>query len=413
MKKKVWLVSHYAMPPHLEPRPKTIKFAENLQSRGYEVLLVTASTIHNTDENLIVGKEKFIEKTYGQLKYVHLKCNNYKGSGIKRVFNLIQFQRRFCTVMKKFEKPDIIVCDCNCINYFGILHFARKYKIKFVSEIRDLWPLSIVEYLGISNKNPVIKALYVQEKRMYRLSDAIIFSMEGGKDYIMDKGWDKSIDLNKIFNINNGVDIELQQIQKQQYSLIDDEDLNFDGFKVVYVGSIRKVNYLMLLVKCAELLKDKEDIRFIIYGDGNERENLVKYCEEKGLSNIIFKGFVDKKYIPYILSKADLNIINVQQTNIMKYGCSLNKLFDYMASGKPILSNLKVGYDLLEKYKCGITTEDQTPEKMADGILYFYNMDNAEYEKMCKNARAAAEDFDYKVLTDKLEGVIEYALSKE
>lgn len=165
--KKVWLVSHYAMPPHLEIRVKTLKYASILQERGYDVLLITASTVHNTDINLIETKERFVVREYDGLKYVHIKCSGYLGSGVKRILNLLQFQKRFKRVMKKFDKPDVIVADCNCVNYKGILSFAKKFKIPFVSEIRDLWPLSIVEYKNLSDKNPVIKYLYSQEKRMY------------------------------------------------------------------------------------------------------------------------------------------------------------------------------------------------------------------------------------------------------
>ena len=131
--KKVWLVSHYAMPPQYEVRIKTLRYAQILQQRGYEVLLVTASTIHNTDINLIDTKEKYVVREYDGLKYVHIHCSSYQGSGMKRIKNLLQFQRRFKSVMKHFEKPDVIVADCNCINYKGLLSFARKHGIPFIT----------------------------------------------------------------------------------------------------------------------------------------------------------------------------------------------------------------------------------------------------------------------------------------
>ena len=128
------------------------------------------------------------------------------------------------------------------------------------------------------------------------------------------------------------------------------------------------------------------------------------------LQNVRFKGRVDKKYIPYICSKANVNFISVKQTGISKYGVSWNKLFDYMNAERPILSNVKVNYDLLERYRCGISLEEQTPEAIAQAILQIYNMPSEEYEQMCKNAKEAAKNFDYSILTDKLEEVIEYAI---
>ena len=408
-KKKVWLVSHYAMPPHLEVRIKTIRYAQILQERGYDVLLVTASTIHNTDINLITDNSLYIEKEYEGLKYVHIACSNYKGSGLKRIVNMLQFQRRFKNVMAKFEKPDVIVADCNCINYRGLQKFAKKYGIAFVTEVRDLWPLSIVEYMGISDKNPVIKYLNGQEKRMYKNSDAIIFSMPGGGDYIKDKGWEKQVSLDKVFNINNGIDVEEQQRQAKE-NAFSDPDLDDDSFKVIYCGSIRKVNDVGKLVEAAELLKEDKDVKFLIYGDGTQKAELETYCMENDISNVMFKGYVDKKYIPYICSKAGVNIISVKQTGVSKYGVSWNKLFDYMNAGKPIISTVKVNYDLIEANECGISCEDQDAKTIADAIVEIKRLAKGEYDKMCNNAKNAAKRFDFKVLTDKLEQVIDYAI---
>lgn len=407
--KKVWLVSHYAMPPQLEVRVKTIRYARILQERGYEVLLITASTIHNSDINLIDTKDFYVEREYEGLKYVHIKCSSYSGSGIKRIINMLQFQRRFKKVMKRFSSPDVIVADCNCVNYKGLMQYAKAKHVPFVTEVRDLWPLSIVEYKNISPKNPIIRNLYARERKMYCLSDAIIFSMEGGKDYIVEKGWEDTVDLNKVFYINNGLDVELQNKQKEEFT-IDDEDLNDTAFKIVYAGSIRTANSVDLLVKAAEQLREQTDIRFLIYGDGDKKEELERYCVANNLQNVRFKGRVDKKYIPYICSKANVNFISVKQTGISKYGVSWNKLFDYMNAERPILSNVKVNYDLLERYRCGISLEEQTPEAIAQAILQIYNMPSEEYEQMCKNAKEAAKNFDYSILTDKLEEVIEYAI---
>lgn len=407
--KKVWLVSHYAMPPHLEVRIKTLRYAQILKERGYDVLLITASTIHNTEINLIETRENFVEREYDGLKYVHLKCSRYQGSGIKRIRNMFQFQKQFNRVMPRFEKPDVIIADCNCINYKGILKFAEKFKIPFVSEIRDLWPLSIVEYKNYSDKNPIIRYLYGREKRMYVRSSAIIFSMEGGKDYLKEKKWDKLIDMDKVFYINNGLDVDMQE--KQEYeNVLQDKDLTSDKFKVVYAGSVRTVNSIDMLVKAAVLLQDKSDIEFLIYGDGDKREELEKYCKVNNITNIKFKGKVDKWFIPYICSKADINVISVKQSRISKYGVSWNKLFDYMSAGKPILSTAKVNYDLIDKYNCGISLDKQSPEAIAEAISKIREMPALEYEKMCANAKNAAKNFDYSILTDRLEEVIDYAI---
>ena len=85
---------------------------------------------------------------------------------------------------------------------------------------------------------------------------------------------------------------------------------------------------------------------------------------------------------------------------------SFNKLFEYLAANKPILSNLRCNYDIIEKYDCGKTVKSGSSEALKDGILYFYSLDNSDYDKYCNNSKKAAFDYDYKVLTDKLENIL-------
>jgi len=106
----------------------------------------------------------------------------------------------------------------------------------------------------------------------------------------------------------------------------------------------------------AKIFIDKgiKNIRFYIFGDGPERQYLENYIIENKITNVVFKGKVDKKYIPNILSKSNLNIFCLEYLpNLFKYGLSPNKMFEYFASGKPVISNVECSYDMLKKYNCG------------------------------------------------------------
>ena len=282
-------------------------------------------------------------------------------------------------------------------------------KIPCVVEIRDLWPLSIVEYKNISPKNPAIVALYMLEKKLYKRADALVFTMPGGKDYIKDKKWERVVLPNKIFNINNGIDLTEQEKDIKNYDYADADLDDKEKFKVVYTGSIREVYNLSDLLDCAKILKD-EGIKFILFGDGPQRAELEKRVKDEHISNVVFKGFVGKKYIPSICSKADVNFSNVKQTGVSKYGVSWNKLFDYMNSGKPLISNIKVNYDFIEKYHCGISCEKQDAQNVANAILQIKKLSQDDYNTMCHNAKEGAKDFDFKLLSEKFEEAINYAI---
>ncbi|MEG1994032.1 MAG: glycosyltransferase, partial [Oscillospiraceae bacterium] len=146
---------------------------------------------------------------------------------------------------------------------------------------------------------------------------------------------------------------------------------------------------------------------FLIFGDGNEKDELIQKCKDENIDNVVFKGKVSKEYIPSIVSKSDVNFVHVKGTDIMRFGCSLNKLFDYFAAKKPILSDLWVNHDLIKKFGCGIVTKDQNPQTVADAIEEFVNMPKQTYDNMCENSAKVSENYDFKVLTEHLEKIIE------
>lgn len=406
--KRIWFVSHYSMPPKYEMRIKTQMYAHYLNAKGYETKIFSASTIHNTDINLITDNSQYICCKYDDLDFVHIKCNDYSGNGLKRIRNMFEFANRFKTIAKNFPLPEIIVADVNCINYEPIYKFCKNNNIKFYIDMRDLWPMSIVEYYGYSESNPIIKYLYLREKKMYKCAEGVIFSTEGGKDYIREKGWDKYLDINKFYYINNGVDLSsfYQSIVDNQ---CDDSDLNNESsFKVVYTGSIRVANDLHSLVEAAKIIFDKgyNSIHIFVYGDGDDRESLENYCKVNGLNTVYFKGFVEKKYIPYILSKCDLSILNYKNAKTLRFGGSQNKLFEYLAVGRPVLITVNMNYNVVKKNNCGVTLDEPSAESIAKAIIDIYNLSDLERNAMGENAKKSAEEYDFRLLTDKLIKII-------
>lgn len=415
MKKNVWIFNHYAEPPQYETRVRNNMMAKYLMRAGYDVTIFGASTIHNTHINLITDGSPYIRREYDGLKFVHIKAPDYTGNGLSRKLNLLLFPFHLWRVTRKLgEKPDVIVNDLDVMAMDFPFLIAKRYRVPIITEVRDLWPESIIA-LGYLKRNSLLaRFLYHVEKRMYQKSSHIVFSIPGGYDYLTEKGWDTLIPREKVSYINNGVDLETFLSNKEQYHVQDPDLDDPDTFKVIYAGSIRPANGLDQVVDCAEKLKDVGNIRFLIYGEGPHMETLRQRCREKEIDNLIFKGSVSKQYIPDILSKSNLNILNYAPDTaaIFRFGSSQNKLFDYMASGKPILSNVKINYNLIDEYQCGITGDFSTGEQYAEAIKEIYHLPAVEYKRLCANARRAAEDYDFKRLTDKLIAVIESITEK-
>lgn len=406
----IWLINHYAVPPQYYPLARQTYFAKYLMEMGHTVTIFAASTVHNSNQNLITDGAAYREETVNGVHYVYIRCRNYTGNGLSRIYNMVEFAWKLPGVCKRFPRPDAIVAtSMPPVSCAAGIRIARKYGCRGVAEIADLWPESIVAY-GIAGKNnPLVVLLRRLEKWIYKKADAIVFTMEGGYDYIIEQGWEKEIPRSKVFHINNGVDLALFHENMERNPLQDDDLTDPDTFKVVYTGSIRKANGLELLVDCAERLKDQPKIRFLVYGAGDDVERLRAACRDRNINNLVFKGPVDKTYVPYILSKSDLNVLNYNpdSTVIYRFGSSQNKLFEYLASGKPILSTVKIAYSILKKYNCGIEAEQPTAEGVAQGILKLYQMTPQQRLQIQENCQRAAEEYDFKQLTQKLMDVIE------
>ena len=409
MSKVVWIVNEYNFPDAVKTRQTNL--CSLLDMKGYDTYLISGSTVHKGGENRILSKEKYKFVQTDEAKGFLIKTPDYEHS-YERVFAAIVFQLRLWHLRKKLPKPDVIVSDF--AGLFGniFLNWKKRYGTKVIYDILDLWPEGFVD-MGYLKKNSFItKILYQMEHKSYREADGLIFSFQGGRDYIIEKGWSKEtggdVDTNNIGYLNNGVDLETVDKQKNDY-ILDDLDLDTDTFKVIYLGSISAFNGLDVLVETAKVLQERKinNVVILVYGYGNQEARLKQMVSDYGLSNIKFKGALDKHFAMNLLSRGDLNIFTFANTGLLKYGVSPNKLFMYFASGRPVLSMIKPAYDLVEGKKAGISVENN-PGVIADAILKFSQMDSEQYQMYCKNARNTAVEYDYKnlvnVLIEKIEG---------
>ena len=403
---KIWLINNYAVPPQYYPLARQNYFARYLMQAGHEVTIFAASTVHNSDLNLIEDNTPYREDVVDGVHYVLIRCKGYRGNGISRILNMLEFARKLPGVCNKYPRPDAIVAtSMPPMSCAAGIKLARKYGCRGIAEIADLWPESIVAYGIAGPRNPAVLYLRRLEKWIYKKADAVVFTMEGAYDYILEQGWEREIPRSKVHYINNGVDLEQFRYNREHFT-VDDPDLTDpDTFKVIYTGSIRKVNNLGLLLDAAKELRDPR-VRFLIWGDGDEREALQQRVAEENISNVVFKGRVEKKYVPYITSCADLNIAHNTPSSLFRFGISFNKLFDYLAAGKPVLSDFPCPYNPAVLLHASLCVDDPTAQNIAQAVTQAAAMEREQYNELCSNAEKAAVEYDFRNLTNKLLQVI-------
>ncbi len=404
----IWYLHHYATPYEIPGMHRPFEFGEHFVIRGHKTTVFSSSYLHFKSLNMIEDNSKYLVKKYGGVDAVYVKTCGYENSGIKRVINMFEFGIKLPGVAKEYAKnngkPDVIIASSpHPFTMLAGLKIAKIFKIPCICEVRDFWPEVFFFGGRLKETSLVGKILLAGERYIYMKADAITFLKEGDHTYITDKQWDTShggkIDMEKCIYVNNGVDINLFDKRILEFPF-DDSDFDNGKFNVVYCGAIRPVNNIDLVLDTAKILGN--EYSFLVFGAGNCVNTLQKRIDDEKIGNVKLKGYVDNKYIPSILSHSSLNLLNYSGTSYnWSRGNSSNKLFEYLASGKPVLSTVKMGYDIIERYNCGSSVNQTTPEEIAFEIRKIKELNSEEYDVLCINARNAAEEFDISKLSDK------------
>ncbi len=418
MKKKIWIMNHHASNMFYNKGGRHYWFAKYLKRSGYEPVVFTCNAKHGIAERFVDTKELWVEQ-YAEdidVPFVFVNARTYANNGRKRILCMIDFYHNLKKTALQYEKkygtPDVILASSvHPLTLVAGLQLAKKYKIKCICEMRDLWPEALVSYSEKLKKMKLLtNLLYKGERWIYKKADALIFTQEGGADYIKSKKWDLEqggpIDISKAYHINNGVDLEAFD-QNMQNFCWDEPELDDDSYyKVIYAGAIRRINNLGIILDAAKNINNPA-IKFLIFGDGDEQDALEKRVKDEKISNVVFKGRVNRQYIPSVVSRADLNLVHWEMNPLVRVGESYNKSFEYFAAGKPVFYTVRPGYSIVEKYHCGMLTEGFEPKDLAAGIEKMAAMNKEEKVTMSANARKTAEIYDFKEHTKKLIEIIE------
>lgn len=411
-------MNHYSLRHLVSGGGRHYWISSQLKKDGYEPVVFGCNAEEDVAEEYFPSDKKWhVETAPSGVPFVPVKSTLYKGNGISRVKNMAVFSCNLISTAKEFAKeygaPDVVYASSvHPLTVFAGEKIARYFKVPCIGEVRDLWPETLVAYGSVKRNSLFGKLLYAGEKLMYKRADAMVFTMEGAPDYIKEHKWDTAqggpIRLDRVYNINNGVDVEQFDENVKCYPYSDEHLDDPSLFCAVYTGSVRRANNLGILLEAASCLRDIDNLRILVWGKGYEVEPLKARAKEMGLEDrFIFKGYVSKQYIPSIITKSDCNLMHWERTSVNNYGYDYNKLFEYLAAGKVIFSTIRSGHSLLVNKNCGIETDGHSPEKIAAGIRKIYNMTPEERSLWGERARKAAYDYDFKVQTKILEEIIE------
>jgi glycosyltransferase involved in cell wall biosynthesis len=128
-------------------------------------------------------------------------------------------------------------------------------------------------------------------------------------------------------------------------------------------------------------------VRFVFVGGGTDTERLIRLAEDLDLRNIEFHGLVPKKHVAGIMSEADAFVVSLRKVPLLKYGISLNKICDYLASGRPTVLAGEPGYDPIREARAGLSVPAENPAALADAIEALMALTQEERVQMGQNGR--------------------------
>lgn len=388
--KNIWIINEYAGSQYHGMEFRHYYLSKELVKSGNKVTIISSSYSHMFKQLPDQSRENI-----DGVDYLWLKTFDYGNSHDKRrvlKWFLFTFKCFFLPFMLK--KPDVIIVSPMApFPIFPAWILSKIYRAKLIYEVKDIWPLSIIELGGHSPSHPLIRLMRWCERLALSKSDVIVSNLQNYGEHIKDLCIDRNFEW-----ISNGVDIdELSQIEPLPKEI--QMQLLKDKFIVGYTGTIGVANAMDSFLESSKYI-DNDKIVFVVVGGGQEKERLMKLYEN--FKNIIFIDSIAKKQVQTMLSLFDVCFLGWNREKLYKYGTSANKIFDYMYSSRPILNAFSGGGDIVQIANCGVSVEAENPQAIADGIMRLYDMDVSERERLGSNGKSyVMEHFRYDNLADK------------
>ena len=399
----IWIFNHYAITPDMAGGTRHYDFAKELIKRGHKVAIIASSFHYSKYKEMKDYKDKdyLCEKIDG-IDFIWIKTPAYFGNGIGRVKNMISYTYKVLKYVPQLglDKPDIIVgSSVHLFAVWAAYKLSCRYNTPFIMEVRDLWPQTLID-MGISKWHPFVIFLGWLEKYLYKKADRIISNLPYAYEYIC-----KFVEKDKFVWISNGVDLSNIKYTPREKS---------DKFVISYTGAIGMANNLQILLNVAKKLKDKKDIHFRIVGEGAEKEKLQNFVKENNLLNVTIENAVPKNEVAKILQNSDVLFLSLKDSPLYRFGISLNKLFDYMASRRVIILSGNPRNNPIKDAGAGYSIVPDNVEVLEKTILEIYNLSQEERDKIGQKIRNYVEkNYSIEVLVDKFEKLLKEEIRKK
>ena len=401
---RVWLVNHYALPPSEPGGTRHYALARELIRSGHDVMLIASSFNHASGKQMHYTDGKLSTVTqFGEVPFLLLRVPAYRRN-ITRLWNMFvfAFEVWWGRGTRGMSKPDIVIgSSLTLFAAFAAARLARRLRVPFVLEIRDLWPQTLID-MGMRRHHPAVIGFGIIERYLYRNSDRIITLLPNASEYMVPRGARS----NDITWIPNGVDLNLMPP-----SLV---PTPHEVFTVMYAGSHGLSDALDPVLDAAAMLNKQAPGRFCFrfVGEGPNKNQLRRRVQTEDIANVVFDDPVPRREVFCKLQSADAFIITTKKTDLYHYGISPNKLHEYMAAARPTIFAGNSFNNPIAEAAAGITVAPEDPKAIAAAVETLAAMSIDERWNMGLRARQYIEEnHDFVMLARRLERVLQSAVA--
>ena len=397
---KILYLHQYFRTPNEAGGTRSYEMARRLARFGHEVHIISSNIDVETADTSKWEVTKIEEIYIHQINLPYSNKLPYK----ERIKKFLTFAFRSAIYASKIPADVILATSTPLTIALPGIYIARRQKIPMVFEVRDLWPELPIAMGAI--KGPSAYMAKLLEIFAYRNSAHIIALSPDMKKGISKTGYPES----RIHVIPNGSDLDLFDVSAKEKKAFR-EKFSWLGSNplVLYAGTIGKINGLEYMVWLAkETLLHDPRIKFLVIGDGAEKEKVRNIAQNEGVFGINFFMLdpMPKNEVAVAFATADLSLSLFIDLKEM-WANSANKFFDSLAAGTPVAINYR-GWqaDLIKHTGAGILLDPRDINYSADTLVRFLN-DKSALEKAADAARRLAEEkFDRNKLARELESVL-------
>ncbi len=286
-------------------------------------------------------------------------------------------------VTSGLDKPDVIMgSSAHPFAAWAGALLAKRFKVPFVFEVRDLWPQTLVDFGRLQENSLMTKALRRLEKWLYEKADRIVVVLPRAGEYIVPLG----IPERKIVWIPNGVELEDYPEPAPVAAR--------DAFVLMYFGAHGQANGLDCVIKAMAEIQKRSDMRHVrlrMIGAGPLKLSLIRLADELRLNNVEFEDPVPKNEIPALAAEADAFVFNLIDSPVFKYGISPNKIFDFLAGARPVIFCCNSSNNPIAEAHAGITVQPGDPVALAQAIATLVATPASERAEMGRSGRTYVE----------------------